>query len=107
MLKVGDDSWLPINITDLGDNLSFDPAKIQLKNWWIQTGIRIRRQFTTPNWWKEHKAEVVFIMAIIGTFILYFMMWKYAPGTISKTVPNTGGIIGSVKEVVNPSNIPI
>ena len=93
LLKAGDNSWLPIDVSKIGNNLNFKPINITLKNWYVQTGDRLIRKFQTPDWWKEHKAEVVFIFAIIGTFILYFMMWKYAPGTISslKSTASTGG----------------
>jgi len=110
LLKVGDDSWLPIKVNDLGSTLHFDPAEIQLKNWWIQTGIRIRKQFQTPNWWKEHKSEVIFIMTIICCILMFYIMLKYSPAIVgqAKSIASSSSkLVGTVKEAINPSNAPI
>lgn len=107
LIKVSDKTWFPININDMGSTLQFDPVEVDMRNWHLQMNNRLIRKFTTPNWWKEHKAEVVFIMAIIGTFILYFMMWKYAPATITAAKTNAGGIVGTITEVANPSKVPM
>lgn len=107
LIKVSDKTWFPININDMGSTLQFDPVEVDMRNWHLQMNNRLIRKFTTPNWWKEHKGEVVFVMAIIGTFILYFMMWKYAPATITSMKTTGGNLVGSVAENLNPSTVPI
>lgn len=111
LLKTGDNAWIPLEISSMGDMLNFRPVEADMRNWHLQINHELILKYTKPTWWQENKSAVLFIMAIMGTIVIYYMMWTYAPQTISTAhsvaQEQSNNIVSTVKNAINPSGAPI
>jgi len=104
--------------------INYEKARIRFKNLLIQfypnynaydeTNKKLINKFQTPSWWSTHKSEVLFIMVVLSCIILFYIMLTYGPaaassvrGTATTAAKNSGGIVSSVANAINPSAPPL
>ena len=111
LIKTGDNAWMPEEISSMGNMMNFKPVEADMRNWHLQINQELIMKYTKPTWWQENKSSVMFVMAIMGTIVIYYMMWTYAPQTISAAnnavASKSSGIVGTVTNAISPTGAPI
>lgn len=111
LMKIGDNAWIPMQVENMGDMLNFKPVEADMRNWHLQINQELIQKYKKPTWWQENRSAVLFIIAIMGTIVIYYMMWTYAPTTISashsQAAAPSNNIVNAVTNTLNPSGVPI